>query len=70
MSINELEDEIAEIEKIKELYKSGSLQWNNIEAIITQKKRQLRTMKFPESCEEDQVTGHCGGDCGSCGGGR
>jgi len=70
MSIKELEDEITEIEKIKEHYKSGSLQWNNIDTIIAEKKRQLSKLKNPESCEEDLVSGHCGGNCGSCSGGR
>ncbi len=40
MSIRELEEEIIEIEKVKEHYKSGSLEWNNIDALITEKKTQ------------------------------
>ncbi len=67
MSIKELEDEIAEIENIKERCKPGSLQWNNIENIILEKKRELNKLKNPDSCEEDHVADHCGGDCGSCG---
>lgn len=74
MSIRELEEEIIEIEKVKEHYKSGSLEWNNINAIITEKKRQLNRLKTQkdgeEDGEEDDVLGGCGGDCGSCGGGR
>jgi tRNA U34 5-carboxymethylaminomethyl modifying enzyme MnmG/GidA len=67
MSIKELEEEIAEIEKVKERFKPDSLQWNNIENIITEKKRELSRLKDPESCEEDHVPGHCTGDCSSCG---
>jgi hypothetical protein len=77
MSIRELEEEIIEIEKVKEHYKPGSLEWNNIDAIITEKKRKLNRLKTQEDgeeddvlCEEDDVLGRCGGDCGSCGGGR
>lgn len=74
MSINELEEEIIEIEKIKEHFKSGSLEWNNINAIITEKKRKLNRLKTQEDDEEDseteEVPGGCGGDCGSCCGGR
>ncbi len=70
MSIRELEEEIIEIEKVKEHYKSGSLEWNNINAIITEKKRQLNRLKTQEDGEEDDVLSGCGGDCGSCGGGR
>jgi hypothetical protein len=77
MSIRELEEEIIEIEKVKEHYKPGSLEWNNIDAIITEKKRKLNRLKTQEDgeeddvlCEEDDVLGGCGGDCGSCGGGR
>ena len=77
MSIRELEEEIIEIEKIKEHYKPGSLEWNNIDAIITDKKRQLSRLKNQKDGEEDDVLGSeedvligCGGDGGSCGGGR
>jgi hypothetical protein len=44
MSIKELEDEIAEIENIKERCKP-SLQWNNIENIILEKKREQQPEK-------------------------
>lgn len=72
MSIRELEEEIIEIEKVREHYKSGSLEWNNIDTIITEKKRKLSRLKTQEDCEEEEedVIGGCGGDCGSCGGGR
>ncbi|HWQ95953.1 MAG TPA: hypothetical protein VN368_01140 [Candidatus Methylomirabilis sp.] len=81
MSIRELEEEIIEIEKVKEHYKPDSLEWNNIDAIITEKKRKLSKLKTKEDgeeddiidgCdgEEDNVLSGCGGDCGSCGGGR
>jgi hypothetical protein len=70
MSIRELEEEIIEIEKVKEHYKPGSLEWNNIDAIITEKKRQLNRLKTQEDGEEDDVLGGCGGNCDSCGGGR
>lgn len=70
MSIRELEEEIREIEKIKEHFKSGTIEWNNIDAIITEKKRKLSRLKTQEDGEEDYVPGGCGGDCGSCGGGR
>jgi hypothetical protein len=77
MLIRELEDEIIEIEKVKEHYKPGSLEWSNIDAIITDKKRKLSRLKNQEDGEEDDVLGSeedvfigCGGDCGSCGGGR
>jgi hypothetical protein len=77
MSIRELETEIIEIEKVKEYYKPDSLEWNNIDAIITEKKRKLSRLKTQEGGEEDDVRscedetlGSCGGDCGSCGGGR
>ena len=82
MSIRELEEEIIEIEKVKEHYKPDSLEWNNIDAIITEKKRKLSRLKTQEegeeddedNCEErgeeDDVLGGCGGNCGSCGGGR
>ncbi|MCZ7402544.1 MAG: hypothetical protein O8C61_10010 [Candidatus Methanoperedens sp.] len=67
MSIKELEEEIAEIEKVKVRCKPGSLQWNNIDNIITDKKRELSRLKNPDSCEEDNIPGTCGGNCGSCG---
>ncbi len=80
MSIRELEEEIIEIEKVKEHYKQGSLEWNNIDAIITEKKRKLSRLKTQEDSEEDNILGGCGGeddilggcggDCGSCGGVR
>ncbi len=80
MSIRELEEEIIEIEKVREHFKPGSLEWNNIDAIITEKKRKLSRLKTQEDGEEDEVLGccgeedhtlsGCGGDCGSCGGGR
>ena len=70
MSIRELEDEIREIEKIKERFKTGSLEWNNINTIITEKKRKLSRLKTQEDSEEDHILGSCKGDCGSCGGGR
>ena len=69
MSIRELEEEIIEIEKVKEHYKPDSLEWNNIDAIITEKKRKLTRLKTQEDGEEDEVPGVCGGDCSSCGGG-
>lgn len=68
--IKEIEKEISEIEKVKGHYKSGSLEWNNIEAIITEKKRKISRLKTQEYGEEDDVQGGCGGDCGSCGGVR
>ncbi|MBU4075178.1 MAG: hypothetical protein KKI06_00415 [Euryarchaeota archaeon] len=70
MSIKELEEEIIEIEKVLKNFKSGSLEWNNIEAIITEKKRKISRLKTQEYGEEDDVSGGCGGDCGSCGGVR
>lgn len=70
MSIKELEEEIIEIEKVKKHFKSGSLEWNNIEAIITEKKRKLSRLKTQEDGEEEDVLIGCGGDCGGCGGGR
>ena len=70
MSIRELEEEIIEIERIKEHYKSGSLEWNNINSIIIEKKKQLIRLKTQEDGEEDDIPGSCGGDCGSCSGGR
>jgi len=77
MSIIELEEEIIEIEKVKERCKPGSIEWNNIDAIITDKKRKLSRLKTHGDVEEDEVPGgfgedfgSCGGDCGSCGGVR
>ncbi|VVB93100.1 Uncharacterised protein [uncultured archaeon] len=70
MSIKELEEEIIEIEKVKEHCKPGSIEWNNIDAIITDKKRRLSRLKTQGDSEEDDIFGGCGGDCGSCGGGR
>ena len=68
MSIKELEEEIIEIEKVKGRCKPRSLEWNNIEAIITDKKRQLSRLKTQgEGEEEDDILGGCGGDCGTCG---
>jgi len=68
MSIKELEEEIIEIEKVKGRCKPRSLEWNNLEAIITDKKRQLIRLKTQEEGEEeDDILGECGGDCGSCG---
>lgn len=70
MSIKELEEEIIEIEKVLKHFKSGSLEWNNIEAIITEKKRKLSRLKTQEGEEEEDVLIGCVGDCGGCGGGR
>lgn len=67
MSIKDLEEEIIEIEKVKERCKPGSFQWNNISNIINEKKRELGRLKNQDYCEEDPIPGHCGGDCGSCG---
>lgn len=69
MSIKELEEEINEIEKVKERCKPGSLEWINIDAIISDKKRQLSRMKTQDSEEEDALIG-CGGGCGSCSGSK
>lgn len=66
--IKETEDEIREINKIKEHYKPGSLEWNNIEAIIIEKKRRISRLESQEENEEYDIPGVCGGDCGSCGG--
>ncbi len=68
MSIRELEEEIIEIEKVKEHYKPGSLEWNNIDAIITDKKRKLSRLKTQEDDDEEDALIGCGGECGSCGG--
>lgn len=68
--IKGIEDEIREIEKVKGNYKPGSLAWNNIEAIITEKKRKISRLKTQEFGEEDDELAGCGGDCGSCGGVR
>ncbi|VVB89357.1 Uncharacterised protein [uncultured archaeon] len=70
MSIKELEEEIIEIEKVKERFKPGSIEWNNISNIITEKKRKLTRLKTQEDSEEDDIPGGCGGDCCGCGGGR
>jgi len=70
ISIEELEEEIIEIEKVKECCKPGSLEWNNIDAIITDKKRKLSRLKTQEEDEEDDALIGCGGECGGCGGGR
>ncbi|MCX9084472.1 MAG: hypothetical protein OIN87_06720 [Candidatus Methanoperedens sp.] len=67
MHIQELEEEIVEIEKVKERCKPGSLQWNNINNIIIEKKMELGKLKNQDSCEEEEVPGHCGGNCSSCG---
>ncbi len=70
VSITELEEEIIEIEKVKEHYKPGSLGWNNIDAIVSEKKRKLSRLKMQEEGEDDDILGGCGGDCGGCSGGR
>lgn len=70
MSLKELEDEIKEIEMVKEHFKSGSLEWNNIEAIIRDKKKELSRLKTQVDGEDDDVIIGCGGDCGGCGGVR
>lgn len=69
MSIKELEEEIIEIEKVKQHCIPGSLEWNNIDAIIAEKKRKLSILKQGNS-EKDYMPVSCGGDCDSCGGGR
>jgi len=69
MSIKELEEEIIEIEKVKQHCIPGSIQWNNIDNIITEKKRKLNILKQGNG-EEEYIPGGCKGDCGSCGGGR
>jgi hypothetical protein len=74
MSIEEeikgIDDEIREIEKVKGHFKPGSFEWNNIEAIITEKKRKISRLKTQDDVEEEDIPGGCGGDCGSCGGER
>jgi hypothetical protein len=70
MEIRELEEEIIEIEKVKDRCRPGSMEWNNIEAIINDKKRKLTKLKTQEDDEEDELPGGCGGYCDSCGGGR
>ena len=69
MSIKELEEEIIEIENVKQHCIPGSLEWNNIDTIIAEKKRKLSILKQGIS-EKDYMPGGCGGDCDSCGGGR
>ena len=76
MLLSELEDEIKEIEKIQARFESGSLEWNNIENIIQEKKKQIEKLKY-QTCEEDATLesleeyniqgGGCSGDCNSCG---
>ena len=76
MPLTELEEEIIEIEKIQARFKSGSLEWNNIDAIIQEKKKQIDKLKN-QTCEEDATLesleeyniqgGGCSGDCNSCG---
>ena len=79
MPLKELEEEIIEIEKIKERFKSGSLEWNNIDDIIREKKKQINKLKNQTDDEEDttlgsleeyNIKGGCSGDCNSCGGNR
>lgn len=70
MLIRELENEIIEIEKVKKRCKPGSLAWNNIDSIITDKKRKLIRLRTGEDSEEDYMLGSCGEYCDSCGGGR
>ncbi len=64
MSIRELEEEIIEIQKVKEHFKSGTIEWNNIEAIINDKKKELNRLKTQTDGEEDDVPIGCGGECG------
>ena len=68
MEIRELEEEIIKIEMVKERCKQGSIEWNNIEAIITDKKRILNRLKTQEDSEEEDILSGCGGECGSGGG--
>ena len=76
MPLKELEEEIIEIEKIQARFKSGSLEWNNIDNIIREKKKQLGKLKNQTDDEEDatlgsleeyNIQGGCSGDCNSCG---
>lgn len=66
MSIRDLEEEIIEIEKIRDHYRPGSLEWNNIDTIIAGKKKQLSRLK--EGSEEEDLLGSCDHD--TCNGGR
>ena len=75
MPLKELEEEIIEIEKIKKRFKSGSLEWNNIDDIIREKKKQISKLKNQTDDEEDttlgsleeyNIQGGCSGDCNSC----
>lgn len=61
--IKEIEEEIREIEKIKEHYRSGSLEWNNIEAIITEKKRKISRLKTQDDGEDEDIPEGCEGEC-------
>ncbi len=70
ISIEELEEEIIQIEKVKERCKPGSFAWNNINSMIADKKKELTRMKTQGCSEEDDALIGCGGECGSCGGGR
>jgi hypothetical protein len=70
MSIVELEKEIREIEKIKEHFKQGSMEWNNIDSIINEKNKELSRLKTQDDNEEEHILGGCRGDCGICGGER
>jgi hypothetical protein len=56
ISIRELEEEIIEIEKVKERCKTRSLEWKNIDAIITDKKRKLSRLKTQGDGEEGYRT--------------
>lgn len=64
MSIRELEEEIIEIQKVKEHFKSGTIEWSNIEAIINDKKKELNRLKTHKDGEENDVPIGCGGECG------
>ena len=75
MLLSELEDEIKEIEKIQARFKSGSLEWNNIDDIINEKKKQISKLKNQTDDEEDatfgsleeyNIQGGCSEDCNSC----
>ncbi len=70
ISIEELEEEIREIEKVMERCKPGSFEWNNINGIIADKKRKLIRMKTQEYSEEDDILSGCRDECGSCSGER